>query len=467
MKKFFTLIAAALCVAGVQAQEELVIFPASTVNGTDGFTPTEYVDDGYSTTTANTTLTIGVDGGANGYYDVKAQSVNLALTAFAQEVELEGEMKQRVVYISGKNNPKDGEPGSNSGSGYNHYGSSHNIPTTGTYYVIQPVVKGTISAGVVINADKTFYVLDVSETDTVEVSYVINDERNAVDEEGNPILDENDKNVKELYQVQAYPDEYFDLATKDRTAWRTAHPGAWMTVNPEGKGGIQVGAKVNGTVNFEAQAGHKYYLFTAGSKLGFFGYVFTPSDDTPDTDSSVIWENPAPETNGIVSWNGTYRFGLEEYDGANECIAHIAPETWAKMKTDPFYMQFSGDNYQIRVTNGWWSTQWLGADEDIAYWGAHSDLITDNGDGTYNLKVDFGAEPIDPVVETLDERHLLFTGSGYTPLKLFFADDVPTGIQSITTAKDNNGAIYNLAGQRVDASYKGIVIMNGKKFINK
>lgn len=466
MKKFFTLFAAALCVAGVQAQEEIVMFPTTTVNATDGFIPTEYVDDGYTTSTANTTLTLGVDGGANGYYDVKAQSVNLALAAFAQEVELEGEMKQRVVYVSGKNNPKDGDPGSNAGSGYNHYGSFHNIPRTGTFYVIEPTVNGTISAGVVINADKTFYVLDITETDTVEVSYVIKDERNAIDGEGNPVLDENDKPVKELYEVQPYPAEYFDLAAKDKTAWRTAHPGAWMTIDPEGKGGIQVGLKVNGTVEFEAQAGHKYYLFTTGSKLGFFGYVFTPSGDTPEPASSVIWENPDPES-GLISWAGTYRFGLEGHDGANECIATFPQETWDKLKTQPFYMQFKGDSYQIRVTNGWWDVQWLGTDEDIAHWGSHSDLITDNGDGTYNLKVDFSIEPIDPLVETLDEKHLLFTGSGYTPLKLFFAPEETTGIDAVKTTQNENAPIYNLTGQRVSASYKGVVIQNGRKFINK
>jgi hypothetical protein len=30
-----------------------------------------------------------------------------------------------------------------------------------------------------------------------------------------------------------------------------------------------------------------------------------------------------------------------------------------------------------------------------------------------------------------------------------------------------DGAVYNLAGQRVDANYKGVVIQNGKKFVVK
>ena len=42
-----------------------------------------------------------------------------------------------------------------------------------------------------------------------------------------------------------------------------------------------------------------------------------------------------------------------------------------------------------------------------------------------------------------------------------------TAIQSVKKAAKANGAIYNLAGQKVNASYKGIVIKDGKKFIQK
>ena len=36
-----------------------------------------------------------------------------------------------------------------------------------------------------------------------------------------------------------------------------------------------------------------------------------------------------------------------------------------------------------------------------------------------------------------------------------------------SNVKANNGVIYNLAGQKVGKDYKGIVIMNGKKMIQK
>jgi signal peptidase len=41
-----------------------------------------------------------------------------------------------------------------------------------------------------------------------------------------------------------------------------------------------------------------------------------------------------------------------------------------------------------------------------------------NGDGTWTLTVDLTTNP--DLVALLDEQHLLFTGSGYTPLKLYF-----------------------------------------------
>ena len=43
-----------------------------------------------------------------------------------------------------------------------------------------------------------------------------------------------------------------------------------------------------------------------------------------------------------------------------------------------------------------------------------------------------------------------------------------TGVNSITTDEaDANAPVFNLAGQRVNNSFKGVVIQNGKKFINR
>lgn len=46
-------------------------------------------------------------------------------------------------------------------------------------------------------------------------------------------------------------------------------------------------------------------------------------------------------------------------------------------------------------------------------------------------------------------------------------EDEATAIKSIEKKAENNGVRYNLAGQKVGASYKGVVIKDGKKYIQK
>ena len=55
------------------------------------------------------------------------------------------------------------------------------------------------------------------------------------------------------------------------------------------------------------------------------------------------------------------------------------------------------------------------------------------------------------------------------PLTIVFDEEDETdGIASIENGKSNiETSAYNLAGQRVDKDYKGIVIVNGKKMLNK
>jgi hypothetical protein len=42
-----------------------------------------------------------------------------------------------------------------------------------------------------------------------------------------------------------------------------------------------------------------------------------------------------------------------------------------------------------------------------------------------------------------------------------------TAVKTIKTVNAADGVIYNLAGQKVSADYKGVVIINGKKVLNK
>ena len=65
----------------------------------------------------------------------------------------------------------------------------------------------------------------------------------------------------------------------------------------------------------------------------------------------------------------------------------------------------------------------------------------------------------DVIVYNTDGCHLY-------SVKVALGDE--TGISSVAeTKKVQNGTIYNMAGQVVDKGYKGLVIVNGKKYVNK
>lgn len=71
---------------------------------------------------------------------------------------------------------------------------------------------------------------------------------------------------------------------------------------------------------------------------------------------------------------------------------------------------------------------------------------------------------------TADETYFVFNKStqiGFSGYE--FTPSGGTGIKDITASgqDDDNAPIYNLAGQRVNKDRKGILIQNGKKFINK
>ena len=117
----------------------------------------------------------------------------------------------------------------------------------------------------------------------------------------------------------------------------------------------------------------------------------------------VIWEN---NNNTQVNWNGVYRFGLEGRDENNECIATFPSETWDVIKNGTFYLLAEGTNPNLRITNGWW-------DRDIS---SNPPIIRIENNRFY-IEINLSDEALR---ETIDQKHLLFTGTGYRPLQLYY-----------------------------------------------
>lgn len=71
---------------------------------------------------------------------------------------------------------------------------------------------------------------------------------------------------------------------------------------------------------------------------------------------------------------------------------------------------------------------------------------------------------------TEPSNSVTFTNTGYQlcyVLVVEYTKSGTDGIQNIVKPAIENGIRYNLAGQRVDENYKGVVIMNGKKYVVK
>ena len=125
--------------------------------------------------------------------------------------------------------------------------------------------------------------------------------------------------------------------------------------------------------------------------------------------AGVIWENDG--TGGPVSWSSQYRIGLDGKDGNGECIATLPADVWNKLITQTCYLVVEATNPQIRITTGWWGAQY-GSD-----FMPGNERLTDNGDGTFTLKLDLADDPA--YVEAIDVQHFLVTGDRFTPIGIY------------------------------------------------
>ena len=231
--------------------------------------------------------------------------------------------------------------------------------------------------------------------------------------------------------------------------------------------GIKVGTTkirvktTNGKTDYcdvTVEASSKVKLMLTASPSGGQVSVGTTVTLTAKANGSAVsvWKNDG--SHGVINWSGEYRFCLEGSDTDNYCIAEFPQEVWDRIKSETFYVIIRGDNPEIYVSSGWWSHKWTG--EDIV---PGNELLTDNGDGTYTLTVNFAD---DPLLDVLDERHLLFTGSGYTIEEIYF-DNTVTGADIYYTLNGSNpsrnSTPYSSSGITInsDCTLKAIAYKDG------
>lgn len=97
--------------------------------------------------------------------------------------------------------------------------------------------------------------------------------------------------------------------------------------------------------------------------------------------------------------------------------------------------------------------------EDVDFW--LGPMICAEGPITVDINAKMSDTRLYALI-TIDLTEML----GQSILVTFSEDEFPTGIKSVSVS-ESDGCFYNIAGQRVAANAKGLVINNGKKFINK
>lgn len=114
-----------------------------------------------------------------------------------------------------------------------------------------------------------------------------------------------------------------------------------------------------------------------------------------------------------------------------------------------FYRDYANDGLTFHFTAEKEGTKTMDAD------------YTFNSDKPNNILVKYNGSTVEQIVNTFQIGAMPFG------IVSTFGNSA-TGINGVHVAnKHNDGKMYNLAGQRVGNDYKGIVIVNGKKYINK
>ena len=163
-----------------------------------------------------------------------------------------------------------------------------------------------------------------------------------------------------------------------------------------------------------------------------------------DTDTGVY---TAPVEGGVVT-----REDDAEYDAAYVYTAY------------PWTDNLGNDNYFLYVEYPEGDPEWITTNVDTQYWNQ-----TDSNGNQYAINIiEMTAEPLPDGIE--GRYATVYVYGPAAEVSYVVKQGEVTAIKGVTVNDENSkfaGATYNLAGQKVGADYKGIVIENGKKVVKK
>ena len=173
-------------------------------------------------------------------------------------------------------------------------------------------------------------------------------------------------------------------------------------------------------------------------------------------------EYPSTNYGFTVEETGIYTVTID-YNASIPALTHTATKTG---EAGPITHTYS----VIGTINGNWDT-----DTDMTKGddGIYTATFTDVAAGSYKFKVRVDH---DWSVAYPSSDYVLEFNADASSVTITFNEETKeinvtvtpaTGISNITAEDATSAPMYNLSGQRVDASYKGVVIKNGRKMIQK
>ena len=193
-------------------------------------------------------------------------------------------------------------------------------------------------------------------------------------------------------------------------------------------------------------------------KAGTHASIYVPFAITSIPEGLYVWEATNYDTkNNIINFNKAV-----EVPGNFPCILRNTTDqdielnwTWTRDINFGNYVGKDVEKRKLGNTDVYFCGNWKEALEtDGKQWilkneGIHASIVKADGVKISPFRAYFTGIP---------------QGSS---AKLNFDDEETTGITNVNAAESNDDTLYNLAGQKVNAAYKGIVIKNGKKYLVK
>ena len=200
------------------------------------------------------------------------------------------------------------------------------------------------------------------------------------------------------------------------------------------------------------------FLAIEAKEDGFLYIIHKASSNKAYTvfeEGTAIGYKFAAQGDAATDLGAVYQFELE---GEGELNEIVLPIDWAEQE---FLEATDADKYAAHVTvdaegNPSWEAIKVNGLGVIAFPVYKDCKYIVNANGSKITAAGFVFSKADDVTIATEDGVEIYKGGGATAIQ---------GAKVVTVA--GNGAIYNLAGQKVNASYKGIVIKDGKKYIQK